>query len=114
MYVGSNPSCVERNQGQQTGRVSSMANQLAALALDEEGCVDHEFCYGNVSIVLGATAADGAVRWCQQTGRASWTNLESKHSDLRSLGSTPLIAIPQYVQLFMQLIIYTNNGWGVV
>ena len=91
-----------------------MANQVAALALDEEGCGDHEYCYGNASIVLGATAAEGAVRCHQQTGRASWTNLESAHSDLRSLGSATLIAIPQYVQLFMQLIIYTNNGWGVV
>jgi hypothetical protein len=54
-----------------------MANQVAALALDKEGCEDHEYCYGNVSIVLGATAAEGAVRCHQQTGRASWSNLGS-------------------------------------
>jgi hypothetical protein len=47
-----------------------MVNQVAALALDDKGCGDHEYCYGNVSIVLGATAAEGAVRCNQQTGRA--------------------------------------------
>jgi len=50
-----------------------MENQVAALAKDG----DHEYCYGNVSIVLGATAAKGAVRCHQQTGRASWSNLRS-------------------------------------
>ena len=77
MKVGSNPSCVDRRQDQQTGRVLSMVNQVAALALDDKGCGDHEYCYGNVSIVLGATAAEGAVRCHQQTGRASWSTCGS-------------------------------------
>jgi hypothetical protein len=47
-----------------------MENQVAALALDEEGCGDHEYCDGNVSTVLGATTAKGAVRCHQRTGRA--------------------------------------------
>ena len=75
--VGSNPSCVERRQRQQTGRVSSTVNHVAALSLDKEGCGNHEYCYGNVSIVLGATAVEGAVRCHQQTGRASWSNFGS-------------------------------------
>jgi hypothetical protein len=73
MLVGSNPSCVERRQGQQTGRVSSTANCVAALLLDEEGCGTHKYYYGIVLTVLGAKAAEGAVHCQQQTGRASWS-----------------------------------------
>jgi hypothetical protein len=74
MLVGSNLSCVERRQGQQTARVLSMANCVAALLLDKEGCGNHKYYYGIVITVLGATAAEGAVHCHQQTGRASWSN----------------------------------------
>ena len=50
-----------------------MENQVAALATDG----DHEYCYGNVSIVLEATAAEGTVLCHQRTGRASWSNFGS-------------------------------------
>ncbi len=56
MLVGSNRSCVARRQGQQTGRVLCMVNCAAAQLLDEEGCGAHEYYYGIVLTVLGATA----------------------------------------------------------
>jgi hypothetical protein len=65
MLVRSNLSCVESRQGQQTGRVLSTANRMAALLLDKEGCGTHEYYYGIVSTVLGATATKGAVH-CHQ------------------------------------------------
>jgi hypothetical protein len=88
-----------------------MEDKVAALALGEEGCGDQEYCYGNVSIELGATAAEGDVHCHQQTGRASWLIWGVGGKTL--LGSNYiLILIPSYVGRFMQPIIYTNNGWG--
>ncbi len=103
MLVGSNPSCEKRRQGQQTGRVLSMANCVAALLLDDEGCGTHKYYYGIVLIVLGATAAKGAVHCHQQTGRASWSNDSRKQF-------TPLLfslleLIPPYKVWFRQPII---------
>jgi hypothetical protein len=91
----------------------------AALALGVQGCGAHEYYYGNVSIVLGATAAKGAVRCHQQTGRASVSNFGSWASDTnfqndRQFANYLLKLIQSYVGRFRQPIIYTNNGCGVV
>ena len=67
MFVGSNPSCVERRQGQKTGTVLPTANHVDALLLDEEVCDTHEYNYGIVVIVLGATAARDVVHCHQLT-----------------------------------------------
>ena len=103
MLVGSNLSCVERRQCQQTARVLSMANCVAALLLDKEGCGAHEYYYGIVLTVLGATAAKGTVHCHQQSGRASWSNGSRKQF-------TPLLfslleLISPYVVWFRQPII---------
>ena len=73
-FVRSNRSCVERRQGQKTGTVLPTANHVDALLLNKEVCDNHEYYYGIVSTILGATAAKGAVHCHQQTGRASMPN----------------------------------------
>ena len=60
-FVGSNPSCAERRQGQKTGRVLPTVNHVDALLLDEEVCDAHKYYYGIVLIVSGATAAGDVV-----------------------------------------------------
>jgi hypothetical protein len=73
-FVGSNSSCIERRQGQKTGTVFPTGNRMDALSLDKEVCGTHEYYYEIVVLVLGATAAAGAVHCHQRTGRASWPN----------------------------------------
>jgi hypothetical protein len=103
MLVGSDPSCVERRQGQQTGRGLSTANCMAALLLDKEGCGAHEYYYGIVLTVLGATASEGAVHYHQQTGRASWSNGSRKQFTPLLFSLLELILL--YVVRFRQPII---------